>query len=287
MEMDKQSILIMLGSNLDRYGVPEEEIMKNVKMFERYLNSLTPEEYKKEVENIDIDLISENIFKLIEKKAMKTGIIPKVTSANEDIFADMGIDNTLPQQVQPEKPQKPVSKNELPAKNMKMVPVEYEQVKKMPPPIDFDSLDEIPVEELPQVKGTPTFWVIFLLTLPITVPILLAVFAIFFSAIAAMAVLIVGLILSLIAIVAAGSALALIGIVYGVTQTFSTLPIGLYEIGLGITIGGTAMLSGILIYNFAVRFLPFAIKHTITFLKFVIKKIKYLFYFLKKESADR
>ena len=280
MEMDKQSILIMLGSNLDRYGVPEDEIMKNVKMFERYLNSLTPEEYTKEVENIDIDLISENIFKLIQQKAMKTATIPKVIAApqEEDIFEGMDIEDTAP---------KPNPKNELPARNMKMVPIEYQQVKKIPPPIDFDMLDEIPADELPQVKGTPAFWVIFFLTLPITIPILLAGFAVFFSAIAAMAVLIVALIAALIGIVAAGSALALIGIVYGVTQTFSTLPIGLYEIGLGVTIGGTAMFSGILIYNFAVRFLPFAIRHTITFLKFVIKKIKYLFYFLKKESAAR
>lgn len=247
----------MLGANLDKYGVPEDEIMKNVKMFERYLNSLTPEEYAKEAENIDIDAISENILKLIEKKAQKS----------------------IQTEIRPS--------NELPTRTMKLVPVEYEQVRKLPPPIDLDSLDEIPVDELPKVKGTPAFWAIFFLTLPITIPIIAIIFAIFFVVIASMAVLIVGLIVSLIGIVAAGSALALVGIVYGVTQTFSTLPIGLYEIGLGILIGGTAMFSGIIVYNIAVRFLPFAIRYVIRFMKYSAKRIKYLFYYLKKESAVR
>jgi hypothetical protein len=286
MEMDKQSILIMLGANLDKYGVPEDEIMKNVKMFERYLNSLTPEEYKIEVENIDVDAISENIYKLIQKRLAKTEQTAKVlTESSEDTFAGMDIENTNPQ-INAEEITPPAN-NKLPVKSAKLSTIAYEQIKKDSEPIDFDSLDEIPIDELPQTKGTPAFWAIFFLTLPITIPILLAVCAVFFAVLAAMACLIVGLIASLIGIVAAGSALSLIGIVYGVTQTFTALPIGLYEIGLGIFIGGTAMLSGILIYNFAVRFLPFAIKNVIRFSKFVIKRIKYLFYFLKKESAAR
>jgi len=280
--MDKQSILIMLGANLDNYGVPEEDIIKNVKMFERYLNSLTPEEYEKETENIDIDVIAKNIHDMIEKRSVKlvpvTENIEKTDPpVSEDIFSDMNFENS----------KEIKSVTELPDNNAKLVPIEYEQVKQVPPPIDFESLDEVPVHELPQVKGTPAFWAIFILTLPITIPIILAIFAILFCTIAAMAVMIVGLIGALIGIVAAGSALSLIGIVYGVTQTFTTLPIGLYEIGLGVLIGGIAMLAGILVYNFAVRFLPFAIKGVIIFIKFVIKKIKYLFYFLKKESAVR
>ena len=283
--MDKQSILIMLGADLDKYGVPEDEIIKNVKMFERYLNSLTPEEYEKETENIDVDLIAENIYEMIKKRSMKAISVPEkiekfkteTPEDNEDIFADMDFDNS----------QEIKSVTELPDNNAKLIPVEYEQVTKIPPPIDFDNLEEIPVEEMPQIKGTPAFWAIFFLTIPITVPIIFAIFVILFSVIAAMAVMIVGLIGALIGIVAAGSALALIGIVYGVTQTFTALPIGLYEIGLGVLIGGIAMFAGILVYNFAVRFLPFAIKNVIVFIKFVIKKIKYLFYFLKKESAVR
>ena len=286
--MDKQSILIMLGANLDKYGVPEDEIIKNVKMFERYLNSLTPEEYEKETENIDVDLIAENIYELIKKRSMKPVVVPEkieniekfkteIPEDNEDIFSDMDFDNS----------QEIKSVTDLPDNNAKLIPVEYEQVKKIPPPIDFDNLEEVPIEEMPQIKGTPAFWAIFFLTLPITIPIIIAIFAVLFSVIAAMAVTIVGLIGALIGIVAAGSALSLIGIVYGVTQTFTTLPIGLYEIGLGILIGGIAMFAGILVYNFAVRFLPFAIKNVLVFIKFVIKKIKYLFYFLKKESAVR
>lgn len=276
--MDKQSILIMLGSYLDEYGVPEDEILKNVKMFERYLSSLTPEEYKKEVENVDVELIANNIYGLIQKKSSPSKEIKKDMFEDIPITEDEEFSNIYPIENKP--------KTELTSKTVKMIPVQYEQVKN-PQPIDLEALDDIPAEELPYVRGTPAFWAIFILTLPLTLPIIVAIFAVFFAVITSLAVLIVSLIGTLIGIVAAGSALALIGIVYGVTQTFSTLPVGLYEMGLGVLIGGVAMFTGILIYNFAVRFLPFAIKHIIVFMKFTIKKIKYLFYYLKKESTAR
>ena len=41
---------------------------------------------------------------------------------------------------------------------------------------------------------------------------------------------------------AAGTALSLVGIIYGISQLFSCVPIGLYELGLGVLAGSAAML---------------------------------------------
>jgi len=147
----------------------------------------------------------------------------------------------------------------------------------------FDEFDDF-TENVP---GSPKFWVIFFATLPVSLAVMLLILTVFGVLFAASAVLIVGLIASLIALVGGGTALSLIGIIYGITQTVITLPIGLYEIGMGVTIGGATMLCGILIYNFAVRLLPFLLRKLVSLLAFVFGRLRGLFYRLKRESAKK
>ena len=59
--------------------------------------------------------------------------------------------------------------------------------------------------------------------------------------------------------VALGCGAALTGIVYGAIRIFSSLPVGLYEIGFGVIISGVTMMFGILTYNAAVRLMPWVI----------------------------
>jgi hypothetical protein len=55
--------------------------------------------------------------------------------------------------------------------------------------------------------------------------------------------------------------IAIVGIVYGVVQLITgNMPVGLFEIGLGVMVGAAVMFIGILVYNFAVRFIPFIMK---------------------------
>lgn len=65
----------------------------------------------------------------------------------------------------------------------------------------------------------------------------------------------------LVVFVTAGAALSLVGIVYGVVQLITgQVPVGMFEVGLGIVVGSATMFVGILVYNFAVRFIPFGMK---------------------------
>jgi len=163
----------------------------------------------------------------------------------------------------------------------------YEDLPKISDPtgMDYQKIDPSAFDDDIPVKGSLAFWLIFILTLPITIPIIAAFCLIFIAVFAALAVLIVGFIALLVVDVIAGTALSLVGIIYGITQTFTVVPIGLYEIGLGIIIGGAALFIGILFYNAAIRLLPFLCRKWYDFFCFCFRQLGRLFKYLKKESA--
>ncbi len=131
--------------------------------------------------------------------------------------------------------------------------------------------------------GKIVFWVTLILTLPITITLIAAVFGIFVTVFALISALIIGCVACLVVGVTGGCALSLIGIIYGITQTFDVPQIGAYEIGLGVMIAGCVMFSSILIYNFAIRLLPFVMKKVGVLFGICVKKLKQLFIYAKGE----
>ena len=87
-------------------------------------------------------------------------------------------------------------------------------------------------------------------------------------------------------ITAAGSAVSIFGLISGVVQVLSNFYVGLYECGLSIMIGAAAMFAGILVYNFIVRLMPFVASKLWKFMKFVFRKFKVLYVFVKKECLQ-
>ncbi len=130
------------------------------------------------------------------------------------------------------------------------------------------------------------FYIIFWCTSPIWIFLGLAVLTLFLLTIGALCVSIILLILALVAGAAAGTVLSLVGIVYGVTQLFNYAPIGLYEIGLGLMIGGVTMFVGIIAYNVAIRLIPFIIKQLFTLLTYLSRKCVELYFYVKGACAD-
>lgn len=130
------------------------------------------------------------------------------------------------------------------------------------------------------------FYLIFACTSPLWGFIALCVLGLFIIALAAMFIGIFVLIGLLFVGVAAGTVVALIGIIYGITQLFEYAPIGIYEIGLGIRVGGFVMLGGIIVYNTAVRLLPYLIRRELDLFTFVVHKCVELYYRAKGACAD-
>ncbi|MBQ3182271.1 MAG: hypothetical protein IJB57_01245 [Clostridia bacterium] len=141
--------------------------------------------------------------------------------------------------------------------------------------------------EREKVKGSPLFWTLFILTLPITVPLFLTVCAVFGVLYVAVTALIVAFAGAMIGVVACGTALALVGIIYGATQCFKALPIGLFEIGVGIALGGVTMLVSVLLYNIAIRYIPRLYKLVSRFGGWVFGGIGQLYNNLKKECGKK
>lgn len=133
--------------------------------------------------------------------------------------------------------------------------------------------------------GGPLFWVTFILALPFAAAIGLAVLALFVAAFAALSALMVASIAALAAVAAAGTAFTLVALVYGIVQALSVLPVGLYEIGIGVTAGAAVLFVSILLYNFAVRLIPFTMKQLARFFGFTVRNLKALFIYLKGACA--
>ena len=141
--------------------------------------------------------------------------------------------------------------------------------------------------EREKVKGSPLFWTLFILTLPITIPLLLVICAVFGVLYVAVTALIVTFSGAMVSVVACGTAVALIGIIYGATECFKNPPIGLFEIGVGIAVGGVTMLVSVLLYNIAVRFIPRLYKLVNRFGGWVFGGIGQIYTNIKKECGKK
>lgn len=174
----------------------------------------------------------------------------------------------------------PVSSRK-PRKKPAQAPVRNERQKSV------DDYFEYAPDAAPSTKGMIIFWLAFFVTLPLTIALAAAVFGIFAVLFVAMAVLIVASIAIVIALVAGGSVASLVAIVFGITQLLhiggGTLIAGLYEIGLGVMVAGIVLFFAVLLYNFAIRFLPWVMGKLGSFLGFLCGKAKDLFLYLRRE----
>jgi len=95
-------------------------------------------------------------------------------------------------------------------------------------------------------------------------------------------VTIAALIAGVAGISAAGTAASLTGIVYGVIRSFAVFSEGLYEIGFGVIVAGVTMIVGILLFNAAVRFMPWLFRKTAVFSKFLVRHAASIFSIYKR-----
>lgn len=133
-----------------------------------------------------------------------------------------------------------------------------------------------------KVKATPLFWALSILTLPITLPLLLDIALLFGIAYLAVTLLIIAFSAAMIGCVAVGTALALIGVIYGGIECTRVPVLGIFEIGLGVTVGGATILISVLLYNVAIRYLPKLYKCLALLAGWVVEKLADIVYAVKK-----
>ncbi len=255
-----------LESALKARGIPDETAVKHVANLRRTFTSDDLSEIEAITSREEINELADSISVILNKNRRSV----QQRSAQEH------------RQISSELPDKPRTVRQPIPEQSSYEPPRSVQ-KKEAAHIDDDYFEEYSSDAKSTPKGMAIFWIGFILTLPITIILLLALFGVFVSVFAVLIALILGGVAALVALVAAGTGVSLIGIIFGITQFFSFPAAGIYEIGLGIMVAGAVLFFGVLIYNFAVRFLPWIISLVGTLLGYVCRKLKTLFYYVRRE----
>ncbi len=271
------------GSLINR-GISPDVVDKHIHTLQRTFTDDDLREIQSLQSAEEVEEIAENIYQLLQKNKIKARTAKPAEEPTEPQK------KTAQPQPKPTPPQEPAPKPapEPITQKVSTKPVSSAPRPRKAPVVDddplfFDDNDYAPKKNSRGAKGFYIFWLVFIFTLPITIGLAAAFFGVFIGAFAALSALIVGLIAALIALVAVGAAVSLVGIIFGITQLFSFVAAGVYEIGLGVMVIGVVMLAGILIYNFAIRFLPWVIRKVWTLMIFTCGKIRDLFMYLRRE----
>ena len=279
-----------LESALVERGIPGETAKKHVSNLRRTFTSDDLSEIEAIQSGSEIEQLADSIS-LILSKSVRTA------AAQADNIPSPQPQKTAaaaPRTAKPAEAPKPVpaAKPVPKAQPAKPVP-QVQQVQQAPAPKPKRQQIEIPDDEDDYysyepakdvtTRGMLIFWIGLFLTLPLTIVLGAALFGTFAAVIVALSAMIIGLIAVLIAVAACGAGVSLVGIVFGITQLFSFLSAGIYEIGLGIMVAGAVLFVSILLYNIAIRFLPWLIGRLGNLLGWICGKIKTLFYVVRRE----
>ncbi len=271
-----------LQSALVERGIPEEIASKQVSNFRRSFTDDDLSEIETIQTNDEIEKLADSISAAIVKK-MKAARAAQASASGESRPPVPAQQSKKPQQPQPEpipedKP-KPVPKS-VPKPAAKSAP--RQDVRDLFDD-DADEYFEYSPESGSTTRGMILFWVGLFVTFPVTVALLAGIFLIFAALFIGLAALVVAGCVLLAGVVAAGAVVSLVGIIFGITQLFSFVAAGIYEIGLGIMVAGAVLFVAVLIYNISVRFFPWLIMQVGTLMGFVFGKLKDLFLLIRRE----
>lgn len=312
---DKKAFLSKLGAALRLRGVSELDAAPYLERFDRYWDRMVSESGETSESLSDIESVADTIAAQIAERgaeidrfAERTMTVDAVTDA---VIAAPTEEVTIPEEVAA--PTEEVTIPDEAVMPTEEVPVQTEidglydesdsvysdEAECLIPAEELAALDGVGADEytgegtrLPDYKedehipASSTFKLLTLASLPITVPLALVFLAAFGALWLLIMALMAAAVLTVVVLAAVGAAVSLVGIVFGVVQLFTgSAATGVYEIGLGVIVVGTVMLLCILLYNFAVRLMPYLMKLVLRLFKFTLGRLKKLYNHLKKESA--
>ncbi|MCI8332667.1 MAG: hypothetical protein HFE78_07565 [Clostridiales bacterium] len=137
-------------------------------------------------------------------------------------------------------------------------------------------------------NNSALFWVLFILTLPITAPIFILIMSLFGFMYIITALLVTISFACIFATALTGAAITLTGGLYGITQLRSgNLPIGLFELGLALAIAGGTLLLCFIFSLLAFKLIPKLFGLITRLLRLFLDKLLSVIAVLKKECAQR
>ena len=122
------------------------------------------------------------------------------------------------------------------------------------------------------------FTLILILLAPVALLVAVVSLGVYVGILAFLAGVILAIVAVVIVVSGAGAFISIASLLYGATQVISEPRyVGIYEIGFGLLVGGIAMFVGIILYNIALRLVPFIYAQLIRLLRFTGRKIREIF----------
>lgn len=306
--MNRQSFLDALGSELARLGADDASIAAQKEKMDSYLRS-------KNMDEVDVDprRMAEGIMqkiaadrKPVAENASAAANVkpekPEETKPAGDPLSALGSKprrtavhiNDEPDEAKSAAPhrlsvtakaktdEKQAVHRDTPHTATEKRPVKKEAADLPDPVTDPGYYDSAKPKTAADQSNKPLSRVLLCAAVPLGAVLCVAAVAVFLGLIFLLAAAAIGFVAALIAIVGVGCSVALIGIIYGAYKIVTgVVPVGLYEIGLGITVGSVASLIGILMYNIAIRLIPFLMKKLAELVGFGLRKARDGFVALK------
>ncbi len=278
--MEKDLFLTLLSLHLSEGDMPKDEVDRRIRYFDNHLSSLSEEECARKIQELGGD--KKLAEKLLQDYRRASASSAKEPAAKPEDVSGENIQKTN----NAVKKENDISKlleddgGDVKRAVNKKTHTNTQPSMKNKAPQKKNTAKKPAKKETQKKEITP-----FTIGLIILSPVILFFLLIIACALASLFVAVAGLIALcsalLVLITAAGTAFALVAIIYGITQLGTSAPAGIYEIGIGIVCGGLTMLIGILLYNFVVRLAPFLFKKLIVLVKFVIAQLKRLYEYAK------
>lgn len=308
--MDKQTFYAELTKKLLSLGLSSEYVDRHISQFDGYFAGKSDEEVAREIEKLgDLDKVAKRIKRMTEKaikeaeeessasnenaeqkdevinrdeSEINEAVVSEDSISDEDESNDSGDEDVtvfVKDPIVQDDPSEALFYDEQSAS-------ENHGTKRGSSLLQSYNDNSLAASDIsPEVleQNRKKFWTIFFCTLPITLAVLFATAALFAFGFFTIAMIIIIAVGGLIFVTASGTLVSVFGLIFGASQMLSSIPVGLYECGISIMIGAFALALGVLVYNFAVRLMPYAAKWLLVFVKYVIRKYREFYVYLKKE----
>ncbi len=295
--MDKQTFYAELTERLLNIGLSHEYIERHLTQFDGYFKGKNDQEVEAEIAKLgDLDKVAARIKRMTEKaiREAQEENAAKQNEQSEPVIVNREANDNLGETLSNSSSvisdddvvvfEKPVD-DEMSVENADVKPAESHGTKRGEIAISENDtpVTSAPIDPEIIEQNRRKFWLLFAAALPITAAIIAGTafgFGLLFFGVAIVILISIG---TLIFVTAAGTLVSVFGLIFGVSQMLTSMPVGLYECGVAIMIGAFALAIGILVYNFAVRFMPIVAKWLLKFVHFVIRKYREIYVNLKKE----
>lgn len=291
--MTRQQFLDAFKKALTDENVPESFISEQIALLEGKIESLSDEEFEKRANDENITMLSRSALDEYLSRTRHSGAPVQEEAPTEEPAEPEAIETV----VEPE-----IDVSDEATKKIESVPEAEDAVidqtsAKTDADDDIVTVDMTPVASNTKKKedtGKPSFFatlvkkaenktplLIFTILTVLSIPLLLVGALLSLGALASLyfvlAALVIGIVAAIIIIVLGGGVTSLIALLYGATQIMQEPRyVGIHEIGFALIVCGATILISVLLYNVAVRLIPWVLSKAAFIFKYLVSGVKKL-----------